>query len=310
MFDIYRYTADKQTEWDAYVARSKNGTFLFRRGYMEYHSDRFADCSLMFYLRGKLYALLPANVKGTTLFSHQGLTYGGLVMNEKCCAAEVLKLFEEMNEWLKNKGINKVVYKPIPYIYSTQPAEEDQYALFRCGAQVTARGISTCIDLTSPIKWRQNRRTALNKAMAEQVAVSISDDLETFWLILEENLMTAHGVKPVHSVAEMRLLKERFPDNIILYTAKKRQGKVIAGILLYRTPQVIHSQYISATEEGKATGAIDAIMQEIVGLNGKYFDFGISTEQDGHVLNESLIFQKEGFGGRGICYDTYEYSIS
>ena len=64
MFDIIRYTKDKADEWNEFVARSKNGTFLFNRNYMDYHSDRFADYSLMFYRKGRLYALMPANNEG------------------------------------------------------------------------------------------------------------------------------------------------------------------------------------------------------------------------------------------------------
>ena len=310
MFDIVKYTADRQAEWDAFIDQSKNGTFLLKRGYMDYHADRFADESLMFYIKEKLYAVLPANVEDEVLHSHQGLTYGGLIMTERCTAAKVVCLFEEMNEWLKERGVKKVIYKPIPHIYSTLPSEEDLYALFRCGAKLLARGISSSIDLQSRPKWKQNRRTALNKAASEKVIVEKSDDLESFWEILEQNLMLSHGVKPVHSVKEMQLLQERFPEDILLLVAKNTQGELMGGILLYMTKQVIHSQYISATEEGKRMGAVDAIMHEVLSMKGKYFDFGISTEDCGHYLNDKLIFQKEGFGGRGICYDIYEYTIS
>ena len=82
MIHIVRYTADKKAEWDSFVRESKNGTFLFMRDYMEYHADRFDDYSLMYYKGDKLLSLLPANRKGETLWSHQGLTYGGLVLNK------------------------------------------------------------------------------------------------------------------------------------------------------------------------------------------------------------------------------------
>ena len=79
IINIERYTAEKAAEWDEFVAKSKNGTFLFDRNYMDYHADRFADFSLMFYNdKHKLCALLPANIDDGTLYSHQGLTYGGL----------------------------------------------------------------------------------------------------------------------------------------------------------------------------------------------------------------------------------------
>ena len=310
MFDIIRYTADKETEWDSFIEHSKNGTFLLKRGYMDYHSYRFSDHSLMFYLKKKLYALLPANLDDCTLYTHQGLTYGGVIMSEQCTTENILNLFCEMNEWLKKRGIHTVVYKAIPHIYSTQPSEEDLYALFRCGAQLKARGISTCIDLHNPLKWRQNRRTALNKAKENYIIVEKSDQLETFWQILENNLAKVHGIQPVHRIDEMRLLKSRFPENIELWVARNSEGSMIAGILLYITKNVIHSQYISATDEGKANGAIDAIIQELLKKDSPYFDFGISTEQNGNYLNSKLIFQKEGFGGRGICYDIYEYTLS
>lgn len=313
MFNIQRYTSDKQAEWDAFIAQSKNGTFLMQRGYMDYHSDRFVDCSLMFYLKEKLYAVIPANISGDTFYSHQGLTYGGVVMSDRCTTADVLQLFEEMNEWLKIARVKKVVYKPIPHIYSSMPSEEDLYALFRCGAKIEARGISTCIDIQAHRKWRQNRRTALNKSVMEGIVVEVSevsDDLKRFWEILDANLMQGHGIHPVHTLEEMRRLKSKFPKNIVLWVAKNTNGEIVAGILMYLTKNVIHSQYISATSEGKAKGAVDAIMHEILRSDTRYFDFGISTERGGTYLNEKLIFQKEGFGGRGICYDIYEYSIS
>ena len=125
-------------------------------------------------------------------------------MSEQCTTENILNLFCEMNEWLKERGIHTVVYKAIPHIYSIQPSEEDLYALFRCGAQLKARGISTCIALHNPLKWRQNRRTALNKAKDKYIIVEKSDQLETFWQILENNLAKVHGIQPVHRIDEMR----------------------------------------------------------------------------------------------------------
>ena len=41
----------------------------------------------------------------------------------------------------------------------------------------------------------------------------------------------------------------------------------------------------------------------------EYFDFGISTEDNGRYLNEGLITQKQEFGGRGVVYDFYELKV-
>ena len=96
--EIRRYTPAFADEWNQFVAASKNGTFLFDRRYMDYHADRFQDHSLLFFRRGKLYALLPANVDGDTLYSHQGLTYGGLIMSDKTTAAEIVDIFRLLND--------------------------------------------------------------------------------------------------------------------------------------------------------------------------------------------------------------------
>ena len=117
MFTIRRYTPDDCQLWDRYVTKARNATFLFYRNYMDYHADRFTDHSLMFFVDGRLHSILPANIVGNTLYSHQGLTYGGLVMDIDVTAADVIQLFREMNDWLREKGIKRVVYKPVPWVY-------------------------------------------------------------------------------------------------------------------------------------------------------------------------------------------------
>lgn len=312
MIDIRHYEPQSASEWNAFVDESKNGTFLFDRRYMDYHSDRFADSSFMVYRDGRLFALLPANREGDVLCSHRGLTYGGLVTGPSATASAVVETFEAVNAYLRGEGLRRVVYKAVPWIYHRVPAEEDLYALFRvCRARLVARDISSAIMQPHRLKWHRDRRYGINRCRNNGVAVELSDDFEGFWPVLEDNLMRSHGARPVHSLGEIRLLKSRFPDNILLYVAR-RDGRVLGGTVLYVTPQVVHAQYISASAEGKALRVIDAIYDRI--LNGDfadclYFDFGKSTEDCGRVLNESLIYQKEGFGGRGVCYDWYEWSL-
>ncbi len=312
MFELRRYTPDRADEWNEFVARAKNGTFLFDRQYMDYHADRFEDYSLMFYRDGVLCALLPANESDTTLYSHQGLTYGGLVMDYKLTAADTLQLFADLNSHLHRIGISRVVYKAIPWIYHQLPSEEDLYALTQvCGARLSVRELSTTIMLQRNIRWSRIRRRGVKRAEDAGVVVGVSQGFDAFWPVLEANLLTNHQVHPVHTVDEMKLLHSRFPKHIVLYTATLN-GEVIGGVVMYLTPQVAHAQYSSATPEGKRLGVLDAIYERIMHQDMKdypYFDFGKSTEDAGHILNEQLVFQKEGFGGRAVCYDTYEWNL-
>ena len=157
MFEIRRYRPEDQRLWDNYVAKARNATFLFYRGYMNYHSDRFEDHSLLFFIGNHLHSILPANIAGTTLYSHQGLTYGGLLMDVDVTAAEVIQLFQELNVYLHQQGIRKVVYKPVPWVYHQLPSEEDLYPLYWvCKAQITQRDIGTVIFLQKNLRWRKD----------------------------------------------------------------------------------------------------------------------------------------------------------
>lgn len=310
---VIPYSPDKHDEWDAFVDSAKNATFLFKRAYMDYHSDRFTDHSLMVVDDGgAIVALLPANIVGDTLFSHQGLTYGGLLIGERTTTINVLDAFRAVNSFLRTAGIRHVVYKALPWIYCSLPAEEDLYALYKvCHARLVCRDISTVISKDSRLPWSRDRRYSAHRALRDGVTVGRSDDYESFWPLLTDNLLSTHGVRPVHSLEEIRLLSSRFTDNIILYTAV-HDGRVVAGTVLYVTANVVHAQYMSAGKEGKRLRALDAIIDRVLNddfADAPFFDFGRSTEGDGTRLNASLIYQKEGFGGRAVCYDTYEYEL-
>lgn len=310
--EIRRYRREDKELWNSFVSKARNATFLFDRNYMDYHADRFDDNSFMFYHKGKLKAVLPANVAGDTLYSHQGLTYGGLLLDKKATVEDVLECFDSLNSWLRENGISKVVYKALPWIYQQYPSEEDLYALtWKCKAQLISRDISSTIVIDNKLKFAESRKSGIRKALSLNIEVGESNDVDGFWHVLEDNLGNRYNAKPVHTANEMKLLMSRFPNNIRLYVAKMN-GEIVGGTLIYVTPQVVHTQYISASVEGKKHGALDLLFDYIINkvyANCRYFDFGKSTEQGGAYLNEPLIFQKEGFGGRGVCYDWYQWEL-
>ncbi len=310
--EIRRYRREDKELWNSFVSKARNATFLFDRNYMDYHADRFDDNSFMFYHKGKLKAVLPANVSGDTLYSHQGLTYGGLLLDKKATVEDVLECFDSLNSWLRENGISKVVYKALPWIYQQYPSQEDLYALtWKCKAQLISRDISSTIVVDNKLKFAESRKSGIRKALSLNIEVGESNDVDGFWHVLEDNLGNRYNAKPVHTASEMKLLMSRFPNNIKLYVAKMN-GEIVGGTLIYVTSQVVHTQYISASVEGKKHGALDLLFDYIINkvyANCRYFDFGKSTEQGGAYLNEPLIFQKEGFGGRGVCYDWYQWEL-
>lgn len=312
MFEVRKYDIADRQEWDSFIGKSKNGTFLFKRGYMEYHNDRFEDCSLLVYDNNKLRAVLPANVKDNILQSHGGLTYGGLISDGCMTTETAMEVFSEINKYLLEQGIEKVVYKPTPWIYHTLPAEEDLYAIIQvCGAKLISREISSTVYLPNRPKFSQLRRRCVNKARRNGIIVRESNDIATFWNILNANLEGRYGVSPVHTEKELSLLASRFPDSIKLFMAYDGE-EALGGTLVFVMNEIVHTQYIAASPKGKTVGALDMVFDELINeefSNYRFLDFGKSTEHHGIWLNKNLIHQKEGFGGRGVCYDVYEWNV-
>lgn len=310
MIELRKYDSSQKNAWDTFIKNSRISTFLFQRDFMEYHADRFEDFSLMIYRKGKLEAVLPGNVKGNVFYTHQGLTYGGLVISSKITVIDVLSIFEELNLFLKENGINEVIYKALPIIYHKQPMQEDIYALYRLKAEKISCTLSSTIFNRSKIPFTESRKSGLRKAERAGIIVKESSDYKAFWDILDYNLSQNHGVKPVHTLEEILKLKDLFPDNIKLYCSVL-EDKIIAGTVLFLMDNLIHVQYISASEEGKLSGALDLLFDQIINVifSTSDIDFGHSNEDSGNYLNERLIFQKEGFGGRGVIYEIYSYKI-
>lgn len=309
---IRRYTAADHDAWNSYVSRARNATFLFYREYMDYHSDRFRDHSLLFYKSNRLYAIMPAHAVGDIFCTHRGLTYGGLLMDDDVTTAGVLVLFEELNEYLRQQGFRRVLYRAIPWVYHRLPAEEDLYAMFwKCGARLQQRMSGTVIFLDEHLPWRKDHRRRLRQSQSAGIRVERNGSLEAFWPILNDNLMRKFNAQSVHTLDEILLLKSRFPEQIVQYNAYL-DDQIVGGITFYVMGHVLHGQYSGTNDLGKHCGAMEAIYHQVMYhdyAHMRYLDFGTSCEGGGRILNEGLIDHKEAYGGRTVCYDTYEWTV-
>ncbi len=308
IFTLSLFSPEQKKAWDDFVAAAKNGVFLFYRDYMEYHRNHFHDHSLMFFEDNKLVALLPANLQGSTLYSHEGLTFGGVISGYRMKTAVMLEVFKLLIQHCRQNGIKEIVYKPIPYIYHSVPADEDLYALFTYNARLVARNASSCIALPPARKFSDSRKDNIRKAKKNNIVVQQSSDFDCFMRIEEETLGERHGVKPVHTADEIKLLAGRFPENIKLFASYK-DNVMLAGTIIYESKNVAHVQYAANSKEGWNIGAQDIIEDYLINdyyKDKKYFDFGISTERLGQVLNVGLINRKEDFGASAVMYDLYQ----
>lgn len=309
--EVRRFDPTMQAEWDQFVASAKNGSFMFRRGFMEYHAHRFVDSSLLFYEDDKLVALLPANRTGDQLASHDGLTFGGLVSGPKMSAVQMLSVVGALVEWGREQGLGKLRYKATPPFLHTLPAGEDLYALTRHGARLVRRDLTTVLVPGEGANFSTSRRWRVNRARKNGVVVQPSERFEDFWPILTEVLSSRHGATPTHSLDEIRLLNDRFPDHVKLFGAYL-ENRMLAGAVMFVNPNVAHTQYLATTDEGRRANALDALIATLITetyAQYPWFSFGISTEEGGMVLNEGLAEYKESFGGRATVHDFYELNF-
>jgi hypothetical protein len=311
MIRVAQYQGEHKILWDEFVARAKNGVFLFHRDYMEYHADRFNDHSLLFFADERLVALMPANLTGDTLVSHGGLTFGGIVSDERMKTPLMLEVFDALLAHLHSSDIKKLIYKAVPHIYHDLPAEEDLYALFRHGAQLIRRDASSAVYLPCRAVVSKDRQARIKQGRKRGLEITPSTDYGTFASILEQALWTKHGLKPVHTAADLQLLAGRFPANIRLFAVHLGE-QMLAGVLVFESRKVAHAQYISGSDEAREMGALDILLEHLISehyAEKRYFDFGISTEEGGWYLNAGLINNKEGFGARAVMYDFYQLIV-
>ncbi len=342
-FEIRKYTPEMKREWDAFVDTSRNATFLFKRDYIDYHSDRFRDASCLAYKGNRLMALLPANLTPDgVIHSHQGLTYGGWILpSSHIDGADLLEIFETAIIYWRNSGYTALDYKPLPTIYHLTPSQEDIYALYRLGANVSEVNLSMALPLSEPIKFNQLRRRSLAKASRLPITIEETEDVKGFMNLVERCLNERYSAKPVHTAEELKLLKMRFPDNIRFFiltcddptpdtlssspqsSEKATQvndslslpasdKSIQAGVCIYDTGLVAHTQYIATTpfarKENLLTPLIHRLITDIFSTR-KYFDFGTSNQSTGPHLNAGLLRQKASFGATGVAHLRYHLPL-
>ena len=311
-YKIVKYTSAYYNQWNDFVSKAKNTTFLFHRDFMEYHKDRFEDYSLLIFKNEKLIALFPSNIKNDIIFSHQGLTYGGLLLQNEVKFSNVLECFYCLLEYLHQNHFTTLKIKVIPSIYSQLPTDETLYILFLLESELIKREALSVIKQSVPLKFSKNRIDGNKRAIKHGLEIKDDGSLDAFWNeILIPNLKNKHSVSPVHTLEEIKLLKKKFPNEIKQFNVYNN-NKIVAGTTMFISKNVAHVQYISADSDKNLLGSLELLFQYLIKTkftHKDYFDFGISNENEGKQINYGLQFWKEGFGARTILQDFYSVPI-
>lgn len=309
--EIIAYSSQHQMNWDRFVKNSKNANFQHCRNYMDYHKERFVDNSLMFLEEGNVIALLPANLTHNMLISHLGISYGGLLLSKNIKQKEVLRIFEALIIYCTEKKILEIIFKLQPFIYNTQPSEEVHYALYKFNGTLATRAVSSVILFDDMLAFSKGRKWALKKSLSNNISIKESDEFEAFMEIEKTVLKNKYNTSPVHTHEEITYLQQLFPGNVMMYCVY-HESKMIGGVILFSMGPVLKCQYICSNELCKEIHGLDFLFDSIIkkySAQFRYFDFGHSTQDGGRYLEEKLIQNKESYGARAVCYDSYTLKV-
>jgi hypothetical protein len=300
--------------WDRLVEGSVNGTLLHTRRFLSYHGARFVDRSLVVEDgQGRMQAVMPAAVDRSDrslVVSHPGATFGGLVHPGSLAGEELLEMLEAIAAHYRDDGARALRYKAVPPIFHRAPATGDLYALFRLDAVRNRCDLSSTIDLAHRLPLRSCRAKPARAARNRGVEARWGwDAAPEFWPLLGRVLGERHGVAPVHSLDEIDLLVSRFPQNIKLVTTWL-DGEMVAGGVTFAMPPTLHLQYGACSPAGRKVGGYDVMVEACIAAAAadghRWFDFGISTEDEGRVLNTGLLDFKASFGAGTVAFEHYE----
>lgn len=310
-----RYSIELQNAWDEFLCNHAwNGTFLHTRRFLSYHGDRFEDVSLLVNnADGKTVAVFPAAihpVARNTVVSHPGATFGGLVVGGQCRGESCIRALGEIADYYRKAGFSRLLYKVTPQIYHDIPLQDDLYAMFRLGFRRVRCDISATIVASKRPPLTKGRKYEISKARkCGTKIVEGAEYLKDIYSLIEANLWQAHHVKPVHDIAELMMLYSRFPKNV-RFLAAELDTEVVAGLVMFNSRNVAHTQYIASNVRGRETGALDLLIEHSINASFssgyRYFDFGISNEQDGQILNNGLYRYKRSFGAGSVVHEFYE----
>ena len=321
MFEIIRYNNSYNSQWDKLVYSGNNGTIFHLRTFISYHpKDRFKDHSLVIKKKGRLFSVFPAaeiNInKKKYLISHPGTTVGSFVVPNDLSIADSIQITKILISYAKKSDFFGLRITLPPNLYQQRLSNYLDFAYFNQGFTYFKREVTSILFIEKTIeqvlnKFRSSHKRGVKKAKKNGVEIRQSNDFDSFYKILENNLSIRHGVKPTHSLKELQLLSELFPKKINLFAAYI-ENKMIAGVVNFQVnDSVVLAFYISHDKQYGDFRALNLLFSTIfewaITSKFKIYDFGIFTVNG--EPNMGLGRFKENFGASGIFRDTIELII-
>ena len=318
---LVRFSEEHKEVWDEFLKQTVNGTFLHSRKFFQHNEvNATDDHSLMFYKKNQLVALFPSiayEKEGERiLHSHLRSTYGGILYKTCLAVADLESVLVLLTDYARKNQFSRVIIRPSFSIYHCTLAAELDYLLWKNGFQIISRELELAIDLSFDLEeiLDDSTRRSIRKAAKCGVVVEETENYASYWEVLERNLQSRYGKKPVHSLEQINLLRNLVgTKNVRLFCAMV-SGKIVGGILTFAAnDRVLHAQYIASDLEFQDYRPLNAVIHFVSAKakseKFKYFNLGMVSEPGGLDFNYGLSRFKEGFGARGVLRETMQLSL-
>lgn len=321
--EIKKYTDDMQEKWDEFVQyQSCNGTFLQTRNFLNYHGNKFKDASFAIYKgQGTIVAVVPAcliEIRDKKVFySHAGSTFGGIVIGKAFYNIEhVDAIMQVLEVYWREQGYDEVKLRQTSTIFAKRNIELLDYFLYKYG-YIPYDELSSYVDFEEyredvisnfSAGRRRDYKYALKNALAFR-KIEKDEEIMEFYQLLCLNL-EKYETQPVHSCSELVDFKNQRLKDIVEFYAVYMGEKMVAGSMVFKFEnRVFHTQYLAADPIYLKFYTMNYLDGELISLamrsGYRFFSFGISTEEQGRILNKSLAQFKEGFGTQFGINRTY-----
>ena len=329
-YDVRYFDHSFEKEWDEFVINfSVNGTFLQSRNFLNYHAPgKFIDASVMvFDKKNHLIAVCPACIKyenGKKVFSsHQGSTYGGIIIAEQSYVAhKTIEIIKGIEKFLRKNGFGKIEYKITSDLLCKRNSDLLRYSLYYCD-YVSYEELNLYIDMKTYkedilANFSQGKRTNVHNCIKEGIVLkklSSNSEIEKFHALLCDNLKKYEKM-PVHSIAELIEFKNFRLQNECEFFGLYLENDLIAGCMMFyfNNVNVAHTQYLCADAEynklSPMTYMYYLMIVEARKRGAQKLSWGITTEHYGRELNWGLTKSKEAYGSQYSVSYIYEKELS
>jgi len=322
MFTLHQYINQNKSPWDQFVSSGNNGTLFHLRKFLNYHpKDRFQDHSILVEKKQKLFSVFPAAeliVDGKrVLVSHPGSTVGSFVVPENLSISDAMAMSEALVSYVKENNFSGIRITLPPTLYQRRLSNYMDFAFFKQGFTYSKRDVTSILFLEDSLDknlaiFKTSHLRAVRNAQKKGVNVRQSNDFDSFYHILEQNLKIRHGVSPTHTLAELKNIHALFPDRVNLFAAFVKDVMVAGVVNFVVNNHVVLAFYISHDEGYKEFRAVNILFYSIfdwaIQQRFRIYDFGTFTVNE--EPNMGLGRFKENFGASGIFRDTIELKLS